>query len=54
MFDNKELIEFNPDIIFIHATNRNIIEYLNLLDDEDKVTMKLEKENEQFIINKYL
>lgn len=48
MFDNKELVEFKPDIIFIHTTNRNIIEYPTLLDDEDKVTMKLEKEYEKF------
>lgn len=48
MFENKELLEFKPDIIFIHTTNRNIVEYPNLLDDSDKVTMKLEREYEKF------
>lgn len=48
MFDNEELISFKPDIIFIHTTNRNIIEYPNITDDEDKITMKLEKEYEKF------
>lgn len=27
MFDNPSLKEFNPDIIFIHTTNKNIKEY---------------------------
>ncbi len=27
MFDNPELVEFAPDIIYIHTTNRNIAQY---------------------------
>lgn len=27
MFDNPELVEFNPDIIYIHTTNKNIRQY---------------------------
>lgn len=49
MFENEELKEFDPDIIFIHTTNRNIIEYPELSDDSDKVTMKLEHEYEKFV-----
>lgn len=48
MFENEELKQFEPDIIFIHTTNRNITQYPVLSDDSDKVTMKLEQEFEKF------
>lgn len=44
MFDNEELKNFNPDIIFIHTTNRNIINYPKVIDDEETVKNKLEEE----------
>ena len=50
MFDNRELKEFKPDIIFIHTTNRNITEYPSISDNEDIVTEKLEKEYNKFLV----
>lgn len=37
MFDNDELVQFNPDIIFIHTTNRNIHSFPNLADSKEDV-----------------
>ncbi len=45
MFGNKELDEFNPDIIYIHTTNRNIKWYPNILDDEATISEMLAQEN---------
>jgi FkbH-like protein len=33
MFPNSALKEFSPDIIFIHTSNRNIMQYPQMLDD---------------------
>ena len=48
MFENKELEEFKPDIIFIHTTNRNITNYPNIGDSCEKVEELLNKEFEKF------
>ncbi len=48
MFGNEELDEFNPDIIYIHTTNRNIIEYPTMYDDSNMVEDKLNYEYEKF------
>ena len=37
MFDNPELIEFNPDIIYICTCNRNVTHYPDLNDDSLEV-----------------
>lgn len=37
MFDNDELDQFNPDIIFIHTTNRNISIYPTFLESKADV-----------------
>lgn len=50
MFDNEELKEFEPDIIFIHTTNRNITGYPNVGEDANIVTEKLEKEYNKFFV----
>ena len=42
MFSNEELDEFNPDIIYIHTSNRNIINY---------PTVKMSKEEIENILN---
>ncbi len=42
MFDNPELMEFAPDVIFIHTSNRNITDYPDLNDSKEAV---LEKED---------
>lgn len=41
MFDPQELLDFAPDLIFIHTTNRNIRFYPEISDDETAVSEKL-------------
>lgn len=41
MFSNEKLSVFKPDLIYIHTTNRNITEYPEISDDEEKVDLKL-------------
>ena len=48
MFGNEELDNFNPDIIYIHTTNRNIINYPTMYDDEKTVNDLLEQEYSKF------
>ncbi len=45
MFDNPELEEFRPDIIYVCTSNRNIIQYPSLNDDADVL---LKNEYEKF------
>lgn len=42
MFDNSELMEFAPDVIYIHTSNRNITNYPDLNDNKETI---LEKED---------
>lgn len=44
MFPNPVLEEFQPDIIYIHTSNRNIIQYPEMSDGELEIEEKLEKE----------
>ena len=44
VFDNKDLSDFSPDIIYIHTTNRNITQYPNLSDNEDTINQLLDAE----------
>ncbi len=48
IFGNEELDEFYPDIIFIHTTNRNIMEYPTMYDDEKTINQMLETEYTKF------
>ena len=41
IFDNKELTEFNPEIVYIHTSNKNIEEYASVGDDEAAIQNKL-------------
>lgn len=45
MFDNTELVEFKPDIIFIHTSTRNIKNFPTMRDSHEAVDMLL---SEQF------
>lgn len=49
MFDNAELIEFKPDVIYIHTSNRNIINYPNMSDSREDIQFKKKSEYEKFI-----
>ena len=48
MFGNSELDEFDPDIIYIHTTNRNIMNYPSMLDSEKEIENMLNNEYEKF------
>ncbi|MBQ4282977.1 MAG: HAD-IIIC family phosphatase [Lachnospira sp.] len=37
MFDNPELVEFNPDLVYIHTTSRNIKEYPEMMATNEQV-----------------
>lgn len=50
MFENKELEEFKPDIIFIHTTNRNIKEFPETSDSAKEVENKIENEFNNFYV----
>ncbi|WP_026650899.1 HAD-IIIC family phosphatase [Butyrivibrio proteoclasticus] len=41
MFPGEELSSFNPDIIFVHTSNRNIKEYPDMNDTDEVVEAKL-------------
>lgn len=43
MFPTDELLSFSPDIIFIHTSNRNILDYPEIGDTAPEVNAKLEK-----------
>ena len=48
VFGNPELEEFNPDIIYIHTTNRNIINYPTIFDDEKTIKKLLDNEYNKY------
>ena len=48
IFRNENLDKFNPDIIYIHTTNRNIIQYPTILDDIDTINEILNNEYQKF------
>ncbi len=48
VFGNEELDKFNPDIIYIHTTNRNIINYPTMYEDASIIEEKLNSEYEKF------
>ena len=48
MFPSEELIEFKPDIVWIHTTNRNITSYPTTADSREDVAGLVEKEYTKF------
>ena len=48
MFPSEELAGFEPDIVFIHTTNRNITEYPQMTDSPETVKTMLDKEFDRF------
>ena len=48
MFDNPELMEFHPDLIFIHTSNVNVKHYPSIQDSDDEVTAKLDLTYQEF------
>ncbi len=48
MFPSQELLDFAPDIVFIHTTNRNIINYPHTSDSREQVQELLDTEYAKF------
>lgn len=48
MFDNPEFTEFEPDLIYIHTSNRNIMAYPTVADDEERIEALLEEQYGHF------
>ena len=49
MFENPELTEFAPDIIFIHTSNRNIRQYPVLSQSEEDIEQMIQSDYEHFL-----
>ena len=48
MFDNPELVEFGPDLIYIHTSNRNITAYPAVTDTAGQIHAMLEEQYRHF------
>ncbi len=48
MFPSEELLDFQPDIVFIHTTSRNITAYPTAADSKEAVSGLLEAEYQKF------
>lgn len=48
MFPNEQLEEFSPDIIYIHTSNRNILQYPGVYDAQEQVEATLEEEYNRY------
>ena len=48
MFPGDELLAFHPDIVFLHTTNRNILRFPSVSDDEEAIEKMLESELKRF------
>ena len=48
VFENEELKEFSPDIIYICTSNRNILSYPKMEDSETDVDSLLENEYQKY------
>ena len=49
MFGNEELDEFNPDVIFVHTSSRNIANYPNVKMTAEEVNNMLSEQYEYFV-----
>ena len=48
MFDNHELVDFKPDVIFIHTSTRNITAFPTVRDSADAVDSKISEQFSHF------
>ena len=49
MFPSEELLNFKPDLVFIHTTNRNITNFPTTADTKEQVNTLLENEYNKFM-----
>ena len=50
MFPGEELLAFEPDVVLIHTTNRNVNVWPEMADSEETVTEKLNSEISRFTV----
>lgn len=48
MFPSEELLSFSPDLVYIHTTSRNIVNYPSVSDSKEQSEEKLEREYSKF------
>jgi len=48
LFENDKLDKFNPDIIYIHVTNLNIVKFPKLTNNEKEINLLLNTEIEKY------
>lgn len=48
MFPSEELLNFSPDLVYIHTTSRNIVNYPSASDSKEQVREKLDREYAKF------
>ena len=48
MYPSEELINFSPDIVYVHTTSRNIVNYPSVSDSKEQVGEKLRTEYLKF------
>ena len=48
LFGNEDLDKFNPDIVYIHTTNQNIIKYPELKDSKENIITLLDNEIKKY------
>ena len=48
MFPSEELLAFQPDLVFIHTTNRNVTAYPEITDSPAQIDEKLQSQLEKF------
>ncbi|MDC1253004.1 HAD-IIIC family phosphatase, partial [Amylibacter sp.] len=44
LFGNEKLTKFNPDVFYIHTTNKNIVRFPDIQDNEDDIKLLLDDE----------
>lgn len=49
MFDNQELIDFQPDVIYIHTSTRNIKSFPKVTDSNEMITDLLEETFQHYV-----
>ncbi len=48
MFPSEELLDFSPDLVYIHTTSRNIVNYPTTAESREQVEEKLQREYAKF------
>ena len=48
VFDNEQLNSFNPNIIYLHTTNKNILKYPKISDSHENVNLLIKEEIDRF------